>query len=487
MRPSAGAPAFAVLCILLLASLPPPVRSANGAAGGGTPEGGQQATAVQPRDVPPPQYMTMNVSFDSRFYLKGDTATVSGWLVFDNGVECSGARVNATLWGGTLLGAAVASPMGNFSISFTVENDPGNYTVNVTAVLTGFSASTMLILAVAAQPNSPPVIFDVLATPVNVTPEDDVVVCATAIDDHGVRMAWLVYRVAGTDFTRLVMNNTGAGRYISSIPRQPALSLVQYYIEAYDGVLTTVYPPGAPSTTLAYNVGTGETAHRGWLRMAAFLNCTECFFGRQFLITGFIQNDTGAAVANASVTAAFVEPAAPGNWTSVSDEGGIFRMSGTAPQVSGSYTLRVDCAAGGLSNSTSVGLGVLDSLTVSIYFARLSVETAESVRVTGHVVRSDGSGAANASVRLNFEGSVAVQFGRTDDAGFYNMSVRAPRSAGMYVLSALAVYNGVNATGESQLYVREPANATPGDQGRLAVMAIGATAFTVLIRRRKYC
>jgi hypothetical protein len=428
--------------------------------------------------------MSINVSFDSGFYLNNDSARINGRLLYDNGAEVSGACVTASLWGGTLLGTAVSSPLGDFSILFTVRSDPGNYTVNITAELGAFVASAELILRVWAHPNSPPLIYEVLATPANVTHLDDVVVCATVTDDHGVRSVSLVYRAGGGNFTRLPMNSTGADRYVTSIPRQPAGTGVEYYVEAYDGDLTSVYPRGAPVPMLVYAVGPGEQVPKGWLGLVALLNCTECFFGRPFLITGFIRNETGGPVAGACVTAAFEGPAAQVNWSGVTDAGGIFRMTASAPASYGSYALRVSGTLGELANSTSVGLRVLDSLTVTVYTAKLSVEISEPVAVTGRVLRSDGSGAANASLRLNFEGAVPIWDTRTDPSGFYNTTVRAPGTAGIQVLAARAVFFGLNATGESRLYVRNPARAGPGEYGPLAGAAVAAAAIAGLRRRR---
>jgi len=414
---------------------------------------------AHPRTSPPAPSLCITAAFDEPFHLPYADVTISGRVTDQAGDGASGARVAAELWGGPALGATVAYASGDYSLTVQAPGIPGNYSVNVTAEKDGLSARTEPILRVIAEPNGPPEISDVSRTPQNVTSVDDVLVSAGVSDDRGVRNITLAYRAGDGAFSRARMNSTGVGRYTSSIPRQPVNVTVDFYIEAWDGMLTTYYPPAAPAQTASYTVVPGAPG-REWVRLVAVLNATECLVDRHFLATGYVRNETGGPVANARLVLTFENTSLP-ELQGSTDDRGVFQIEGTAPAIPGDYTVRFGCEFGLLSNSTAVALAVRDVLTLTIYASKPSVDVSEKFVVAGGVTRLDGSAAVNASVRVRFEGLRFWWDCRADRSGAYNITVKAPGRSGSYLLNATASFAGMNGSASLRVAVLVPPKGTP--------------------------
>ena len=77
-------------------------------------------------------------------------------------------------------------------------------------------------------------------------------------DPQGIASALVRYSVAGGIWQQVVMTNTGGGRYAATLPGQPAASLVQFYVEAQDGLgAVSAFPSAGTNSGALYMVNDG--------------------------------------------------------------------------------------------------------------------------------------------------------------------------------------------------------------------------------------
>lgn len=107
---------------------------------------------------------------------------------------------------------------------------------------------------------NPPTISNIKIEPSHPTPDDDVTVTASITDDVvGVKNASLYYSITGgANWAKLSMSSAGDSKYETVIPKQVNGTLVQYYIEATDGLNT------GKSDTRSYTVTTTKPSPTWW-------------------------------------------------------------------------------------------------------------------------------------------------------------------------------------------------------------------------------
>ena len=95
-------------------------------------------------------------------------------------------------------------------------------------------------------------------TPTTPLPTEAVQVSVAAADPNGVAAVGLWYRRDGETWNELAMTDSGGGVYSASIPPQPVGTVVQFYVEATDGVgVSTMFPAAGPLSRALYQVEDG--------------------------------------------------------------------------------------------------------------------------------------------------------------------------------------------------------------------------------------
>ncbi len=109
----------------------------------------------------------------------------------------------------------------------------------------------------------PPLITDVVMAPLAPEAGQEIVISATVRDIGTVTSVKLLHRTGSGDFVAANMTKVGASNvYTGTIPAQPALTVVQYYIEAEnDNNKKAVFPATAPATPAAFTVGGAVIFH----------------------------------------------------------------------------------------------------------------------------------------------------------------------------------------------------------------------------------
>lgn len=427
--------------------------------------------------------ISINATCDRPGYRPGAPAAVVGIVTYENGSPAEGANVSAMLWGGRPLGKAICNGAGRFKITFPAPYDVGNFSIAVEAEKGLFKTVLEIPIVVLNEPNRPPEFSEFSQSPRNATSADDVMICCTVSDDSGVRAAWLAYRSAAGNFTRLLMNITGPDRFIGRVPRQPAYSTVEYYLEAWDGQLGAFYPPGAPEAPCRYMVLPGAL-DSGFLQLLAGLNCTECLIGRYFLASGYVRNETGAAAAGAEVSLSYEGRPQEGWLNGTTDAQGIFSLEAPAPRMPANYSVRVGCTYGLRSNFTFMRLRVWDALAVTVYLGGASVPASGKVGVTGRVLRSDGTAAPGARISLSFVNGSGSWTGEAGPDGSYNITVGLPSGEGRHTLLAAASYAGANGTASLVVDVKGLPRKAPGFGTPMMVVLAAALLLWCGHRRR---
>ncbi len=90
-----------------------------------------------------------------------------------------------------------------------------------------------------------------------VVPEtyEQVTISVSAEDPDGINYCKLWWRLDGGSWTSQIMNHQGSGLYSVQIPAQAAATVVQFYIEAQDGLgAVSYYPAAGPDSRVLYQV-----------------------------------------------------------------------------------------------------------------------------------------------------------------------------------------------------------------------------------------
>jgi hypothetical protein len=93
-----------------------------------------------------------------------------------------------------------------------------------------------------------------------VVPEsfEQVTVSVTSKDPDGINFCKLWWRVDGSSWNSQLMTHQGNGLYSALIPAKPAATLVQFYVEAQDGLgAMSTYPAAGPDSRALYKVKDG--------------------------------------------------------------------------------------------------------------------------------------------------------------------------------------------------------------------------------------
>lgn len=109
----------------------------------------------------------------------------------------------------------------------------------------------------------PPVVANILRTPLIVNPASDPIITANITDDTAVASATLYYAVGynNTSFTSVAMTASGA-TYSASIPAQNVGTVVKYYIKAVDNSGNSITVPDSLALSSAYKVVNGINSIR---------------------------------------------------------------------------------------------------------------------------------------------------------------------------------------------------------------------------------
>ena len=111
--------------------------------------------------------------------------------------------------------------------------------------------------------NTGPTFVHLQHSPVIPTITDFVTISADALDPNGVASASLFYSVNGAPWqnTAMLLSPSSSGIHLeASVPPLAAESLVQFYVEATDGLGTkATYPAGGTNSRALYEVGNGAT------------------------------------------------------------------------------------------------------------------------------------------------------------------------------------------------------------------------------------
>jgi len=436
----------------------------------------------------PPRRMNISGAPANSTYRPGAGARISGNVTYDTGEPVQGASVIVEYWGGGPIGTVTTNATGRFSVSFSAPIGPANYSINLSATTENLTAKQMVILTVVAEPNDPPAISEVQRNPLNPTSYDDVLVCATAKDDHGLRAVRLCFRTQGqADFTKSLMNASGyPGRFISRIPRQVSGTVVSYYVEAWDGDLTAFEPSGAPQATFNYTVTEGTAQGARYLRLSASLNCTECFVGSSFMASGSVTDESGGGVSSSNLSIAFVQLPGFAVATGLSDSNGIFRLNAKAPNAPGGYNITLTCSIispsfGLLTNSTNLTLNVKDTLRITLRLSRVSGEPGTAVRVTGRILRADGTPAAGAIIKAMFQNDTRYWAAEADESGMFNVTLKAPGRIGRGAIAVNGTFAGSDTFSEAQFDIQSPPKKGPGFE--IMMMAAACIVAAVLAGR----
>ncbi len=115
-----------------------------------------------------------------------------------------------------------------------------------------------------AEANIGPTFTHFLHAPAVPRAHEAVTVTARASDPDGVAAMVLNYVVGGRSLRRISMTDTGGGLYRATIPGQSASAIVQFYLEAADGIgAASFFPALGPDSRAQYKVQDGLASTTG--------------------------------------------------------------------------------------------------------------------------------------------------------------------------------------------------------------------------------
>lgn len=116
-----------------------------------------------------------------------------------------------------------------------------------------------------AEANAGPTFCQLKHAPAVPSAGVETTISCTAGDSDTVSEMTLYYSVNGAAFASAAMASSGDGKFIGSIPGQPAGAVVQFYVRGTDGSgLHAFHPAAGPDSRALYKVNDNQAATNGW-------------------------------------------------------------------------------------------------------------------------------------------------------------------------------------------------------------------------------